>query len=89
MVKLVLCDTDEEMAKISDEYAPRALREYKQKNLECGSQQIEKLWFFYLLERKRQLHMETSVQEQIMACLHKGSSEDTQEVYLWANLVKH
>ena len=41
--EVILCDTDEEVATISDEYAPEHL-EVQTENLRVVSQKIKKLW---------------------------------------------
>ena len=43
--EVILCDTDEEMAKVSDEYAPEHLEVQTQK-FTMVPRQIKKLWIF-------------------------------------------
>ena len=77
--EVVFCDTDEEMAQISDEYAPEHL-EVHTKNLEWFHKKI-KITVHYLLEKRQQLLMEINVQELIIYYLLK-ELVDIQVVYL-------
>lgn len=83
--EVILCDTDEEMATISDEYAPEHL-EIQTENLEWFHKDLQ-ITVLYLLVKKQLLLMETSVQELIIFCQLKVQ-EDTQVDYLLVSLLK-
>ena len=84
--EVILCDTNEEMVKISDEYAPEHL-EVQTKNLKWFHDNL-KIMDHYLLVKRLLLHMEINVQAQITYYQLKAL-EDIQVDFLSANLLKH
>ena len=69
--EVVLCDTDEEMARISDEYAPEHL-EVQTKNLKWFHDRLKNYGSLFIGEKKLLLLTEINVQEPIIFYPQKG-----------------